>query len=117
VQLETGRPVFAEITSDGRRIKRVLGAIYLDCGQGRGFAMRSQWRNLRISRSGTFKTSYRANSVNAGVETTYSETFAGRINRARTRLSASWRISMTFRNPDSTVDTCDSGALRVALHR
>ena len=58
-----GWPVFAEVTSDGHRIKRVLGAIYLDCGQGQGFAMRSQWRNLRISRSGTFKTSYRDTSA------------------------------------------------------
>ena len=112
-----GWPVFAEVTSDGHRIKRVLGAIYLDCGQGQGFTMRSQWHNLRISRSGTFKTSYRDTSADEGVETTYSETFAGRINRARTRLSASWRISMTFGNPDGAVDTCDSGALSVALHR
>jgi hypothetical protein len=48
---------------------------------------------------------------------TVSETFAGKFNRTRTRLTATWRSSTTFRAPDGTVDVCDTGSLRVTARQ
>jgi hypothetical protein len=112
-----GWPVVAEITSDGRRVKRIVGAIYATCSQGGGFATPSQWRDLRINRSGAFKASYHDTGVVDGQEVTMSETLVGKVNRARTKLSGTWRAAATFKEPDGTTDVCDSGSLKFSLHR
>jgi hypothetical protein len=110
-------PVVAEVTRNGRMLKRVVGAIHADCSQGGSYTFPSQWRSLRISRSGAFKASYHDSYLDDGVEVTLSETFVGRFNRARTQLTARWRASTTFRSPDGTVDVCDSGSLRVTARQ
>jgi len=113
-----GWPVFAQVTSNGRLIKRIVGAITADCTEGGPMVFPSEWRNVPISRARTFRASYEdSDTLDGGVEVTLSETLSGRMNRARTRLSAKWHASMTMRSPDGTVNTCDSGALGVALHR
>ena len=111
-----GWPVMAQVTSDGRRVKRIVGAIYATCSQGGGFAAPSQWRDLRINRSGVFKASSHDSAVVEGEEVTVSETLVGKVNRARTKLSGTWRASTTFKEPDGTTDSCDSGSLRFSLH-
>jgi hypothetical protein len=112
-----GWPVVAELTPDGHRFKRIVGAIVADCSQGGRWATPSEWRDLRISRSGAFKTSYRDTDVfDDGTQVTYVESFAGRINRARTRLTARWSSSTTLQYPDGTVDVCDTGVLKLTLH-
>jgi hypothetical protein len=110
-----GWPVVAELSRDGRFIKRVLGGIYADCSEGGGWAFPSEWRDLRVSRTGAFKASYDDTDVDEGVEVTYFETLAGKLNRARTKLTATWRASTTFTYPDGTANVCDSGPLRVTL--
>jgi hypothetical protein len=112
-----GWPVIAEVTRDGRLLKRIVGGIQLDCSQGGGYSFPSQWRGLRISPSGAFKASYTDTGVEDGVEVEVSESIAGKLNPARTRLTATWRASSTFRNPDGTVDVCESGALRVVVRQ
>jgi hypothetical protein len=112
-----GWPVMAQVTSDGRRVKRIVGAIYATCSQGGGFAIPSEWRDLRISRSGAFKASYHDTGVVDGEEVMMSETLVGKVNRARTKLSGTWRASTTVKEPDGTTDTCDSGSLKFSLHR
>jgi hypothetical protein len=113
----TGWPVIAEVTSDRRVVKRVVGAISSDCSQGGSFAVPSQWRSIRVSRAGAFKRSFHDTMTQDGVEVAASETLTGKFNSARTRLSLTWRMSTTFREPDGTVDVCDSGPLRVTLRR
>jgi hypothetical protein len=107
-----GWPVIVELSSDGRLVKRVVGGMSADCTAGGIFAFPSQWRNLRISRAGAFKASYRDTDSDEGVEITYAETFTGKLNRARTKLTGRWRSSTTFRTADGTVDVCDTGSLR-----
>ena len=112
-----GWPVMAQVSSDGRRVKRIVGAIYASCSQGGGFAAPSQWRDLRISRSGAFKASYHDSGVVDGEEITISETLVGKVNRARTKVTGTWRASTTFKEPDGTTDVCDSGSLKFSLRR
>ena len=112
-----GWPVVAQVTSDGRRVKRIVGAIYASCSQGGNLAFPSQWRDLRISRSGAFKASYHDSAVVDGEDVTMSETLVGKVNRARTKLTGTWRASTTFKQPDGTTDVCDSGSLKFSLHR
>jgi hypothetical protein len=112
-----GWPVVADVTRDGRMIKRIVGAIPVHCSEGGDFSLPSQWRYLRVSRAGAFKASYENKDVEEGVEMTVSERLAGKLNSARTRISATWSLSMTFKNPDGTVDVCDSGTLKVTLRR
>jgi hypothetical protein len=110
-------PVIFEVTRNGGMLKRVVGAISADCSQGGGFTFPSQWRYLRISKSGAFRDTYDDSYLNEGVEVTVSETFAGKFNRARTRVTATWRAVTTFRLPDGTVDVCDTGSLRVTARQ
>jgi hypothetical protein len=112
-----GWPVVAEVTADGRKVKRIVGAIYATCSRGGSLAFPSQWHDLRISRSRTFKASYHDSEVVDGVEVTMSESLVGKVNRTRTKLSGTWRASTTFKEPDGTTDTCDSGSLKFGLHR
>lgn len=113
-----GWPVFAEVTSNGRMIKRMVGAIASDCTQGETSVFPSEWRNVPISRARTFRASYQdSDTLDDGVEVTLSETVSGKLNRAHTRISARWHATITMRSPDGTVDTCDTGTLGVSLHR
>lgn len=112
-----GWPVFAQVTRNGRMIKRIVGAIAADCTQGGMLVVPSEWRNVPISRARTFRTAYHDTDTVEGVEVTMSETLSGRLNRARSRMSAKWRATATFRSPDGTVDTCDTGTLGFVLHR
>ena len=82
------------------------------------FFVPSEWRSVPISRAGTFRVSYRdSDTLDDGVGVTVSETLSGKINRAHTRISARWHATTTFRSPDGTVNTCDTGTLGIALHR
>ena len=113
-----GWPVFAEVARNGRVIKRIVGTMAADCTQGGSDVFPSTWRNVRVSRNGTFTATYEdTDPLDNGGEIVMSERLTGKLNRARTRISATWRASTTFRSPHGTVDTCDTGALRVALHR
>jgi hypothetical protein len=112
-----GWPVTVEVTRDGRLVKRVVGAMFADCSQGGSYTFPSQWRDLRVSRSGAFKASYHDTDVDDGVVVTYAETFVAKFNRARTRLTGKWRSSTTFRTPDGTVDVCDTGSLRITAQQ
>jgi hypothetical protein len=112
-----GWPVVIELTRDGRRVKRVLGGMSARCSQGGMYTFPSQWRDLRISRTGAFRAAYQDTDVDEGVEVTYEEAFAGKLNRARTRVTGVWRASTTFRLPDGTVDVCDTGALRFSAQQ
>lgn len=113
-----GWPVFAQVSANGRMIKRIVGAITADCTQGGMWMFPSDWRRVPISRAGTFRVAFHdSDTLDDGVEVTVSETLSGRLNRAHTRISARWHATSTLRSPDGTVDTCDTGTLGVALHR
>ena len=113
-----GWPVFAEVTSNGRKIKRIVGTIAADCTQGGELVFPSTWRDLRVTRAGAFRARYEnTDTLDNGVDVTASEALSGKLNRAHTRISVRWHASTTFRSPDGTVDTCDTGTLGVALHR
>jgi len=112
-----GWPVIVEVTRNGRLMKRVVGGISADCTQGGTYVFPSSWRYLRIAGNGSFKATYNDSYLSDGSEVTLSESFAGRFNRARTRLTGTWRASTTFREVDGTVDVCDSGSLRVVARQ
>ena len=43
--------------------------------------------------------------------------FAGRFNRQQTKVSGTWQLRFVIHDPDGTVTTCDSGALRFKASR
>ena len=112
-----GWPVVVELTRNGRMIKHAVAALSADCTQGGRFIYPSEWAFLRISRSGTFRTSWEDTDVYDGTQVHLTETFTGKFNRARTRLTATMRASTTFRMPDGTEDVCDTGALKITARR
>lgn len=114
---DDGWPVFAQVTRNGRMIKRIVGAIAADCTQGGTLVVPSEWRNVPISRARTFRTAYDDSDTVDGVEVTVSETLSGKLNRAHTRISAKWHATATFRSQDGTVNICDTGTLGVVVHR
>jgi hypothetical protein len=116
-RLSNGWPVVVEVTRDGRMIKRAVAGIDADCTDGGRAAFFSGWRNLPISRRGAFKASFHDSSLNGDTEVISSETFTGKFNRARTRLTGTWRSSTTFRHPDGSINVCDTGALSVSARQ
>ena len=109
--MSNGWPLVVEVTRNGRMVKGVVGAVSASCDQGGIFSFPSTWRYLRINRHGAFKASYRDNYLDEGTEVTVSETFVGRFNRNRTKVTGQWRDTHTFTAPDGTVEVCDTGSL------
>jgi hypothetical protein len=113
-----GGPVVLDVTRNGRRIKRADGALDLRCSNGDAFIIVDSWRNIPISRRGSFRVS--AQDTDPGPDGTTvdaSFSFAGKLNRRRTRLTGTWRAQLVERSPDGSQISCDSGTLRFAARR
>src|SRR5262245_1600345 len=115
--MSNGWPVVIEVSKDGHSIKRAVGAVYADCTNEGIYAYPSLWARVRISRTGAFKGMGADSWNDAGVEAKSAEVIQGKVNRAHTLITGTWRALATFTQPDGTVDTCDTGALKFTARR
>ena len=86
------------------------------CTKGGSATFKDQWRYVAVRR-GTFKAVYRDSFTDEGATIEVDDSFTGRVNRARTAITGTWRNKMVVREPDGSVDTCDSGVLRFTARR
>jgi hypothetical protein len=113
-----GWPVVVEVTRNGRMIKHAIGGLEADCSRGGSYTFPSHWRYVRIARNGSFKAAYDDSYyLSDGTQATVAESFAGKFNRRRTRLTGTWRNATTFRATDGSTDVCDTGSLRVSARQ
>ena len=111
-----GWPVHIRLARSGKRIVRAVGAIDLPCSKGGSLTFRDTWRNLPV-RGGRFRTGYRDSFTEGGETIQVDDSFAGKVNRKRTRVTGTWRNKMVIREADGSVDSCDSGVLRFTASR
>lgn len=112
-----GFPVLVEVSSNGRQLKRAVAGIELRCSSGGRFAVSDRWTRVPVTRRGTFKATYRDSFTDEGAVVTVSDSFEGKLNARRTVLTGRWRNTMVVRDANGSVDTCDSGSVRVKARR
>lgn len=112
-----GFPVLIEVSSNGRQIRRAVAGIEQRCSAGGRFATSDKWMRVPVSRRGTFKVTYRDSFTDEGAVVTVSDSFEGKLNARRTVLTGRWRNTMVVREANGSVDTCDSGSVRVKARR
>ena len=110
-----GWPVVVEVTTSQRRIEQAVIGISLGCSSGSMAFYWDQWNNLGVSKKRKFGAS--AGPVTERYEDGTSADFESRIsgtfNRARSKLSGTWRLRTTYRDASGAVlDACDSGTMR-----
>ncbi len=111
-----GWPVYVELAGNGRSIVRAVGAIDARCSKGGSFTTPDKWTRVPVRR-GRFRTAFRDTFTEGGMRFEASDTFAGKVNRARTVVSGTWSNRMVIHEADGSVDTCDSGPLRFKAKR
>ena len=111
-----GWPVYIQLAGNGRLITTAVGAIDAPCTKGGSATFKDKWRYVAVRR-GTFKAVYRDSYTDAGATIAVDDSFTGKVNRARTAITGTWRNKMVVREPDGSVDTCDSGVLRFTARR
>ena len=111
-----GWPVYIELAADGRSIVRAVGAIDTPCSGGGSLTVPDTWLRVPI-RHGSFRAVYRDSFTDGGARIDVQDTFAGKVNRARTVVSGTWRYKMVLHLPDGSMDTCDSGVLKFRAQR
>lgn len=112
-----GFPVLVEVSRSGRQVKRIVAGLRMHCGQDGRITEPERWLRLPVSRRGAFRASYRDSFSDQGAQVTVSDSLVGKVNARRTAVSATWRLTMVVREPNGTVDSCDSGNVRVTARR
>jgi hypothetical protein len=111
-------PVVVELSRNGRKIKRAAAALDMDCSAGGGMIVPDDWRGVRVSKRGRFRTTYRdAYKENDGTRVQVFGSFGGRLNRRHTAIRGKWSLRLVFTKPDGGVDSCDSGSVRIRVRR
>lgn len=106
-----GWPVVIEFTKNQRRVVQAVIGLGLRCAPG-DFAYYSDWfRNLRVNTKRKFRASYGPDTVrnDDGTTTDYEGSMSGALNRARSRVSGTWRMKVTYYdNAGVVTDTCSA---------
>lgn len=111
-----GWPVYIELAGNGRSIVRAVGAIDAPCTKGGSTTFDDKWARVPVRR-GSFKAAYRDSFSDQGATIDVDDSFTGKVNRARTAITGTWRNKMVIHEPDGSVDSCDSGVLRFKARR
>jgi hypothetical protein len=110
-----GWPVVVELSRNKRRVVRAVVGIALRCTAG-GFAFYSDpYGNLAVNRKRKFSASFGPDTErhDDGTTSDFEGSMSGRLNRARSKISGTWRFKVTdYDNAGAVVDVCDSGSVR-----
>ena len=115
----SGYPVVVQMSKNFKTIRRAVMAIRTQCTSGQSFVDHDTYVKLRVSKSGRFHASFGPDTNPTppapGITETAQGSISGRFNKARTKISGTWRLTFVDKNAAGTVtNTCDSGA--VAWH-
>ena len=113
-------PVFIELAKKGRQLKRVVTAANLKCmPDGDEETWIDDWSDVSVSARGGFKTSYSdTDPLTGGYTFTFSDSLSGKVNRAHTKITGTFRITSVIRRPDgSEMDRCESGDVKFTATR
>jgi hypothetical protein len=106
-------PVVVEFSRDGRKVVLASVALSLKCGTG-GENLGDEYTRLPLSKTGRFHGSYgpvRVDNADGSFDV-YTSKVTGASNRARSKLSGTWRLVDAEHNVAGVLtDTCDSGSV------
>jgi hypothetical protein len=106
-------PVAIEVSKDRRRVVRAAIGLTLACApSGLTARIPDAYRNLPLSKSGRFSSSFGPNPFPNpdGTTTEFQGSVTGRMNAKRTSMSGTWQLTAVDRDAAGTItDTCDSG--------
>ncbi len=117
-QVAGGGPVVVRLSPDGRMVKRITASLWLECSAGGGFTFTDSWMQLRVRGGSRITASFQDSSVEEGTEFAIADSLRARINRHRTRITGTWRLTIDSRDiATGETDHCDSGAVRFSARR
>ena len=111
---QQGNPVVVDMNSTRRHVGRIVGAIDLTCTSGTSGTLTDKYVDLDVSRRGRFGVAFGpvTQRNDDGTTTDVRVRVTGALNDTKTRLSGTWRITLTDRDAAGAVtDTCDSGVV------
>jgi hypothetical protein len=102
-----------EVSTDGRRVVRATTALDIKCGS-QNAVIGDAFVQLPLSKSGRFRGSYgpvRVDNADGSFDVV-TGSMTGASNRARTKLSGTWRlIDVEHDAAGNVTNTCDSGTV------
>jgi hypothetical protein len=107
-------PAVFRVAGDGRTLTLAEIAVGMTCTSGAHFVLSDGFVRVPISKSGRLRVDYSQPATVGSGGTTYAVTdsVTGRLNRAHTKLSGVWRLSIDYSYTDGTTDHCDSGSVQ-----
>lgn len=111
-----GWPVYIQLSANGKRIVRAVGALELPCSKGGSFTVPDRFSNVPV-RHGRFKDGVHDSFTDHGETFEIDDSFAGKVNRKHTVVSGTWQAKTVIHEADGSVDTCDSGVLKFTARR
>lgn len=108
----SGSPIAIQVSHSGKQIAKAAFELNLTCKSGTQAPFTDRYRNVRVSKSGAFRTGFANQTVDEGngKTATLSGELSGKFNKARTKVSGTWHLHVDEKDATGTLtDQCDSG--------
>jgi hypothetical protein len=105
-------PIVIEISKDARQVVRADVGLHLQCTTGMSINTPDNYRQLPLSATGRFGTSFAQNGVDFGngQKADIAGSVKGQLNARRTSGTGTWALKIVIHDATgAVVDTCDSG--------
>ena len=110
-----GWPVLIELNKNRRRVVQAVVGITLPCRSGEFWFYQDPYDDLALNRKRRFSASFGPDTTrnDDGTTSDLEGSMSGRLNRARSKVSGTWRLKLTlYDNAGAVTETCDSGTVR-----
>jgi hypothetical protein len=105
-------PVAIEVSKDARQVVRADVGLHLQCTTGMSINTPDNYKQLPLSTTGRFGTSFAQNGVDFGngQKADIAGSVKGQLNARRTSGTGTWSLKIVIHDATGAViDTCDSG--------
>jgi hypothetical protein len=105
-------PIAIEVSKDARQVVRADVGLHLQCTTGMSINTPDNYRQLPLSTTGKFGTSFAQNGVDFGngQKADLAGSVKGQLNARRTSGTGTWSLKIVIHDATGVViDTCDSG--------
>jgi hypothetical protein len=110
-----GLPIVIEVSGNGDRIDLVGAVLMMRCTSGVQVPFPDAWSHLRVPRDGVVHAALKIPPLRRLSVTGGTDSFWGKLNRARATFTGAWRVRLAFTTPDGQSDQCDSGVVSLAV--
>lgn len=108
-----GMPGNLRVSSSGLTIKQASISVQVNCAFG-PMILPQTLKSVPVTPGGRFKATGEATDVDEGITVRLTQTFSGKFNPDRTKVTTKSRIYVHLSAPDGSSEECDSGV--VTMH-